>query len=391
MDKKYGVYICEGCGIGEALDVEALTAIADEEGLTAKSHPIMCSPEGVDFLKKEIDGGINTLVLCACSRRVMQDVFSFDGCIVDRVNLREGVVWSHPRSEFPALTEEEKEDDDNFDRVQMMAEDYLKMGMARVEKIKLPEPYKLEKFTNKILVIGGGLTGMSAALDAANAGYPVTIVEKEAKLGGAALTWRSQLPVAEPYESLVPPVVDAKVQAVEAHPNITVKTETVVARLAGQPGEFTVTLKKPGEKIEFDVPYPLPDEMKVDESGKELNAEQQFEAYQKYNEGRRDILKLDPSGEQYGAVVLAAGWRPASVEGETTAHLGYADNPDVITNAQFEAIAKAGKITRPSDGKAAKSVVFIQSPDKDENDCDFSYAGAVTSMVFSISTCGPRA
>jgi quinone-modifying oxidoreductase subunit QmoB len=381
MDKKYGVYICEGCGIGEALDVEALTGIADEEGLTAKSHPIMCSPEGVDFLKKEIDGGINTLVLCACSRRVMQDVFSFDGCIVDRVNLREGVVWSHPRSEFPALTEEEKEDDDNFDRVQMMAEDYLKMGMARVEKVDLPEPYKLEKFTNKILVIGGGLTGMSAALDAANAGYPVTIVEKEAQLGGAALTWRSQLPVAEPYESLVPPVVDAKVQAVEAHPNITVKTETVVARLAGQPGEFTVTLKKPGEKIEFDVPYPLPDEMKVDESGKELNAEQQFEAYQKYNEGRRDILKLDPSGEQYGAVVLAAGWKPSSVEGETTAHLGYADNPDVITNTEFEAIAKAGKITRPSDGKEAKSVVFIQSPDKDENDGDFSFAGAVTSMV----------
>jgi quinone-modifying oxidoreductase subunit QmoB len=381
MDKKYGVYICEGCGIGEALDVEALTGIADEEGLTAKTHPIMCSPEGVDFLKTEIGGGINTLVLCACSRRVNYDVFRFDGCIVDRVNLREGVVWSHPRSEFPALTEEEKEDDDNFDRVQMMAEDYLKMGMARVEKVDLPEPYKLEKFTNKILVIGGGLTGMSAALDAANAGYPVTIVEKEAQLGGAALTWRSQLPVAEPYESLVPPVVDAKVQAVEAHPNITVKTETVVARLAGQPGEFTVTLKKPGEKIEFDVPYPLPDEMKVDESGKELNAEQQFEAYQKYNEGRRDILKLDPSGEQYGAVVLAAGWKPSSVEGETTAHLGYADNPDVITNTEFEAIAKAGKITRPSDGKEAKSVVFIQSPDKDENDGDFSFAGAVTSMV----------
>jgi quinone-modifying oxidoreductase subunit QmoB len=92
-------------------------------------------------------------------------------------------------------------------------------------------------------------------------------------------------------------VVDDQIKAVEAHPNITVKTETVVARLAGQPGEFTVTLKKPGEKIAFDVPYPLPDEMKVDESGKELNAEQQHEAYQKYNEGRVDILKLDPSGE----------------------------------------------------------------------------------------------
>jgi hypothetical protein len=113
--------------------------------------------------------------------------------------------------------------------------------------------------------------------------------------------------VESPYEALIPPVVDEKIKAVEAHPNITVKTETVVARLAGQPGEFTVTFKKPGEKIEFDVPYPLPDEMKVDESGKELNAEQQFEAYQKYNEGRVDILKLDPSGELYGAVILAAG------------------------------------------------------------------------------------
>lgn len=381
MDKKYGVYICEGCGIGEALDVEALKGVADDEGLTAKTHPIMCSPEGVEFLKSEIDGGVNTLMLCACSRRVNFDIFRFEGCIVDRVNLREGVVWSHPRSEFPALTAEEKEDENNFDRVQLMAEDYLKMSMANTEKIDLPEAYKLESFTNKILVIGGGVTGMSAALDAANAGYPVTIVEKEPQLGGAALTWRSQLPVAEPYEALVPPVVDAKTKAVEAHPNITVKTETVVARLAGQPGEFTATLKKPGEKIEFDVPYPLPEEMKVDEAGKELNAEQQFEAYQKYNEGKTDILQFDPNGEMFGAVVLAAGWKPASVDTEAYAHLGYADHPDVVTNAEFESIAKAGKIIRPSDGKEAKSVVFIQSPEKDENDSDFSYAGAVTNMV----------
>jgi quinone-modifying oxidoreductase subunit QmoB len=67
-----------------------------------------------------------------------------------------------------------------------------------VEKVDLPEPYKLENFTNKILVIGGGITGMSAALDAANAGYPVTIVEKTAQLGGAALNWRKQLPVETP-------------------------------------------------------------------------------------------------------------------------------------------------------------------------------------------------
>ncbi len=381
MDKKYGVYICEGCGIGESLDVEALKGVAEEEGLTAKTHPILCSREGGDFLKKEIEGGVNTLVLCACSRRVNFDTFRFDGCIVDRVNLREGVVWSHPRDQFPKLTEEQKEDGDYYDRVQMMAEDYLKMGMARVEKVKLPELYKVDNFTRKILVIGGGVTGMSAALDAVRAGYDVTIVEKEDQLGGAALNWRSQLPTTEPYTELVPPVVAEKIKAVQAYPNITVKTGTVVARLAGQPGEFTVTFKKPGEKIEFDVPYPLPPEMKVDDSGKELDVETLHKKYLEYNEGRKDILTLDPNGELFGAVVLAAGWRSATIEGEAYAHLAVGQSPDVVTNAEFEAIAKKGRIVRPSDGQPAKSVVFVQSPSKDEDDKDFDYAGSVTSMV----------
>ncbi len=381
MDKKYGVYICEGCGIGESLDVAAIKGVAEEEGYSCKTHPNLCGAAGVDFLKKEIEGGVNTLVLAACSRRVNFDTFRFPGCIVDRVNLREGVAWSHPRDKFPPLTEEQKADADYYDRVQMMAEDYLRMGMARVQKVTLPEPFKLEKISEKILVIGGGITGMSAALDAAKAGYAVTIVEKEAQLGGAALNWRSQLPIADPYDQLIPPVVDAKIRAVQTNPKITVKTNTVVARLAGQPGEFTVTFKKPGEKIEFDVPYPLPPEMRVDESGKELDAETLNKKYMEYNEGRVDILTLDPNGELFGAVILAAGWRPDTIEGEAYAHLGVGQSPDVVTNAQFEAIAKKGKIVRPSDGKPAKSVVFIQSPGKDADDSDFDFAGAVTSLV----------
>jgi quinone-modifying oxidoreductase subunit QmoB len=381
MSNKTGVYICEGCGIGESLDIEALKKIAGEARLDAKTHPILCSQEGVTLLQSEIKGGVNSLVICACSRRVHQDTFRFEGCLVDRVNLREGVVWSHPRAQFPALTEEEKKDSDKFDRVQMMAADYIRMGIARIAKIKLPEPYKLEKSTNKILVIGGGITGMSAALDAAKAGYPVTIVEKEAQLGGAALNWRSQLPTAAPYEALVPPVVAQKIKEVQANPNITVKTGTVLARLAGQPGEFTATFKKPGEKIEFDVPYPLPPEMKVDANGKELDAENMNKKYMEYNQGKSDILTIDPNGELFGAVVLAAGWRPAEVQGEAFAHLGVGTTPDVITNAQFEALAKKGKIVRPSDGKEAKAVVFVQSPGKDQDDADFDYAGAVTSLV----------
>ncbi|WP_319522538.1 FAD-dependent oxidoreductase [uncultured Desulfosarcina sp.] len=381
MDKKYGVYICEGCGIGESLDVKALCGVPADGGMPVKTHPFLCGKEGLELLKKDIGDGTNTLVIAACSRRVNFDVFRFDGCIVDRVNLREGVVWSHPRSEFPALTDEEKEDEDKYDRVQMMAEDYIRMAMTRVGKIKLPEPYKLDNLSRKILVIGGGITGMSAAIDAATAGFDVTIVEKATTLGGYAAKVRKQLPVSEPYDALIPPVVAAKIAEVEALPNITVRTETAVARIAGQPGEFTVTLKKPGEKIPFDVPYPLPEEMKLDEKGNELDAEKQHAAYLKYNEGKKDILSLDPEGELFGAVILAAGWRPDDLKNGDYSHLGYGEIPDVITNAQFEEIAKNGKIIRPSDGKAAKSVVFVQSPGKGDSDSDFAYAGAVTSMV----------
>ena len=381
MDKKYGVYICTGCGIGDALDIEALSDVAEEEGLPVQTHPFLCSQAGVDILKKDAEEkGVNTMVIAACSRRVNFDTFRFVGSIVERVNLREGVVWSHPRDQFPALTAEEKEDEDNFDRVQMMAEDYLRMGMARVEKVKLPEPYELETFTRKILVIGGGITGISAAIDAAKAGYEVTIVEKEAQLGGQASNWRKQLPLGYPYDAIQAPTIEDKIRELENYSNISVRTNTVVARLAGEPGNFTVTLKKPGEKIEFDVPYPLPEEMKVDESGKELNAEEQHEKYLEYNKGRIDILKLDPSGEKFGAVVLAAGYKPYEPADGEFAHLGFGELPDVVTNAQFEGMAKAGKITRPSDGQKAESVVFIQSPGQD-NDTDFEYAGAVTSLV----------
>jgi len=380
MDKKYGVYICTGCGIGDALDIEALQGVAEEEGHPVQTHPMFCGKEGVALIEKDIEGnGTNSMVIAACSRRVMWDVFRFPGCIVDRVNLREQVVWSHPRSEFPALTEDQKDDGVHFDRLQMLAEDYLKMGMARVEKSQLPEAYQVENFNRRILVIGGGITGLTAALDAADAGYDVTVVEKQAELGGHARNWRKQLPLGTPYLELSPPVIEEKIKAVQDHPRITLKTETAVARLAGEPGNFTVTLKKPGEKIEFDVPYPLPEEMTVDENGKELDAETLHKKFMEYNEGRRDILTLDPDGEKYGAVILAAGWRPAKVEGEKYAHLGV-DLPDVVTNAEFEVIAKKGTITRPSDGREAKSVVFVQSPGKEE-DQDFEYAGGVTSLV----------
>ena len=381
MDKKYGVYICTGCGIGDTLDIESLKSFPEDEGVNCTTHPFLCSKAGVELIQKDIDEGkVNAMVIGACSRRVNFDVFNFPGCIIERSNLREGVVWPHSRETYPALTEEQKDDGESFDRIQMKAADYIKMGMIRLEKVGLPAPYQTQSFSKKVLVLGGGVTGMSAALDAAKAGYEVTIVEKEAALGGYAAKLRGQMPVQSPFETLQAPVVDALIQEVEGNTNIDVRTNCVVARIAGQPGEFTVTMKKPGEKIPFDVPYPLPPEELVDENGKELDADAAHEKYLKYNEGREDILSLDPNGELYGAVVLAAGWRPDVLEGEAYAHLSI-DNPDVVTNDEFEMIAAKGKILKPSNGKEAKNVVFIQSAGKDEDDSDFEYTGSVTSMV----------
>ncbi len=381
MDKKYGVYICTGCGIGDTLDMEDLVEIPEEEGLNCTTHPFLCSREGVELIQKDVDDGkVNAMVIGACSRRVNFDVFRFDNCIVERVNLREGVVWPHSRETYPALTEEQKEDEEHFDRIQMKAEDYIKMGMIRLEKVKLPEPYKPESFSKKILVLGGGVTGMAAALDAAKIGYDVTIVEKTDALGGYAAKLRSQMPVTAPFEVLQAPVADKLIQEIQGYPNIDVRTGCEVARIAGQPGEFTVTFKKPGERIPFDVPFPLPEEMLVDENGKELDPEAAHAKFLEYNEGRKDILNLDPDGELYGAVILAAGWRPADLSKMGLDHLGY-DAPDVISNHEFEMIAAKGKIVRPSDGKPAKNVVFIQSPGKDDDDADFDYCGSVTSQV----------
>lgn len=375
MDKKYGVYICTGCGIGEALNIEKLSAVPKGKGVNiVKTHPFLCGKEGLELLKKDIsDDGVNALVIGACSRRVNFDIFRFDGCIVDRVNLREQVVWTHSNTKKP-------EEKGGIDHIQMMAEDYLTMGIIKVQKITLPEPYKLDSFCRKILVIGGGIAGISAAIDAAKAGYEVTVVEKETSLGGYAAKVRKQLPIENPFENIIPPVISSKLKELESFPGITVKTNTVVARIAGQPGDFTVTLKKPGEQIEFDVPFPLPPEMKVDANGKELDKEKQIELYKEFNKGKTDILNFDPNGEKFGAVILTAGWRPYNPQENEFSHLGFGVLPDVVTNAAFEEIAAKGMITKPSDGKEAKSVVFVQSPGQG-SDNDFSYAGSVTSLV----------
>ncbi len=300
MEKKLAAYICTGCGIGDALDIEQLGKVVTEEsGIPiCKTHPNLCSEEGVGLIKEDMNSeGVNSIIIAACSPRVMYDVFSFEGCIVDRVNLREQVVWTHPPG-----------DEDT----QMMAEDYLRMSVAKVNDMELPEPFKPEEeFSGDILVVGGGITGLTAALEAAKAGRNVVLVEKEAQLGGF------QAKVGKiatfPYQGLQENDIQQLIDEVANNDKITVYTGAQVEKTAGGPCLFTVTIKQNGSTAEHRI----------------------------------------------GAIVVAAGWQPYDPE-KLDEKLGFGASPNVITNHMFEEKFGSGQISRPSDGGEVKNVAFLQ-------------------------------
>jgi len=360
MDKKYCAYLCTGCGIGDAIDIEALSGVVSGEmSMECKTHQALCSSDGRAMLEGDMnDNGINTFVIGACSPRVMEDEFNFgDETITIRANLREQVAWSNP-------------EDADKEYVQEQASDYMRMGCTRAKKSDLPEPYQLEKVNKRILVMGGGIAGLTAAKEAAAAGYEVTLVEKSDILGGKAVNWRQSFPTRSPWTDLETPIANDLIQAVQDSEKISVKTNTEVARIGGAPGNFNVTLKQTGTKSEWDAPA----RVTVDEQDKILKGEMENP-----NEGMKGVMDLNPEGEIFGAVVVATGWNPADVS--EYEHLGAGKFQNVVTNAEFEQLAAKGKIVRPSDGKPVESVAFVQSPGGAEHDKDFPYCNSVTSMV----------
>jgi len=359
MDKKICAYLCTGCGIGDALDIEALSGVVSGEMKTeCKTHQAFCSPDGRALIEADINDGVNVVVVGACSPRVMIDEFNFgDDKITVRANLREQVVWSAG-------------EDADAEYVQEQASDYMRMACKRATKMELPEPYKLETINKRILVMGGGVAGLTAAHEAAKAGYQVTVVEKADKLGGKAASWRKQFPSKSPWTDLEAPSIGALISAVESNGNIEVKTATEVARIAGTPGDYYASFKATGSKTEWDAPA----KVGVDEQDK-IDKGQMEDP----NAGLKNYMEKDPAAEKYGAVVLATGWNPADVS--EYEHLGHGKFKNVMTNAEFEKMAGQGKITRPSDGKPVESVAFVQSPGGAEHDKDFPYCNSVTSMV----------
>jgi quinone-modifying oxidoreductase, subunit QmoB len=204
VDKNVAVYLCRGCDIGGALDMDALKDVATDEYKIqlCREHDCFCGDEGLELIRQDIRDGANSIVVAACSQRFMTDAFTFDGVLTTRVNIREQVVWS-----------QEPNDEDT----DMMAQDYLRMGIVRAQKANLSEPLS-EEIDRTVLVVGGGITGLTAALGAADAGYPVILVERQEELGGWMRKWSKGIPHGPSYRDPQTTDIADLVTRLRAHP-----------------------------------------------------------------------------------------------------------------------------------------------------------------------------
>jgi quinone-modifying oxidoreductase subunit QmoB len=272
-----------------------------------REHDFLCSAEGVAMIKNDIENeGVTHAALCACSRRAKTEAFNFPTIAMSRGNLREGVIWIRPDTEEARETTQE------------MAEDYVRMACAEVKAMTVPPGNQKTGAVKTLLVVGGGMSGMTSALESSKAGYKVVLVEKSGALGGWAAKLYKRVPTREPFKAPEDNGVADMVARIEADSNIKVYLNATIAKTDGAPGRF---------KVEIAV-----------ESGAIAQ-------------------------EDIGAIIQATGF--TLYDANKLPEFAYGKTPNVVDQAGLEVLAKeaaaAGKpICRPSDGQPVKSVVFVQ-------------------------------
>jgi quinone-modifying oxidoreductase subunit QmoA len=261
-----------------------------------------------------------------------------------------------------------------------------------------------------ILVIGGGIAGMTAAVEAAEVGYPVVLVEKEPFLGGRVIRSHKYFP------KMCPPSCGFEINTrrIRKNPRIAVHTLATVEEITGSAGEFRVRVKKSPRYVtgEHSLDDSIVDQLTSERSNdfnlgvgttKALYYPHDA-AYPPFHMLDREALsdadaatlmeivppgavELEMEEEEFwvdaGAVIVATGWRP--YDANNLDNLGYGTCPNVVTNVMMERLAApggptGGKILRPSDGEAPKNVAFVQcAGSRDEN--HLPYCSAVCCMA----------
>lgn len=230
---RVGVFICHcGTNIGGAVDVPAVTEYAKTltHVVYAERNLYTCSSDGVDSIKKAIrEKKLNRIVVAACTPRTHEPLFrkacedaDLNKYILEFANIRDQCSWIHMREPEKA-TEKSK--------------DLVRMAVAKAVLLE-PQEEKSVRVEPKALVIGGGISGMTAALNLARQGFEVHIAEKERHLGGMIRRLYKLYPTKVDAREFL----DAVLKEVEGEEKITVRTSATVKEVEGYVGNFNVTI-----------------------------------------------------------------------------------------------------------------------------------------------------
>jgi heterodisulfide reductase subunit A-like polyferredoxin/coenzyme F420-reducing hydrogenase delta subunit len=410
MDNKLGVYICSGCDIGKCLNMEQLENVAKSEFKpeSCRTNEFLCSNEGFNIINEDIKSlGIDKIVIAACSMRSKQHVFNFDQSKIftERVNLREHVTWvSEP----------------NSNGAQTLAEDYLRMGITRAKKAEITVPLAAE-LNKTILVVGGGVTGLTAALNSAKAGYNAILIEKKGHLGGFPYLKYKKWETSPPFENnvLIADNLSKLIDNVENSKRIKIYKNSEIEEISGAPGKFEVKIKiKINTHVDINAIHDVnalndndlndkdlnekdlnekdlnekdlneKDLNEKDLNEKDLNDKNDNNNINYLNDKNQDGKKNEETViKKAGAIIVATGWKP--YDAHNLSYLGYGLTPDILTNVELEELyselyLKNGRedfvVKRKSDGKDVKSVAFILcAGSRDEN--YLPYCSAVCCMA----------
>jgi heterodisulfide reductase subunit A len=386
---RIGVYVCH-CGLNIAGSVDcaevAKSAATLPHVVLAKDNRYTCSDQGQDQIKKDIkESRLNRVVVASCSPRLHEPTFrktcedaGLNKYLFEMANIREQCSWVHLYDRKEATEK---------------ARDLVKMAVAKAALLEPAEEAEVP-IARKALIIGGGVAGIQAALDLADTGYNVYLVEKEPSIGGMMARIDKTFPTMDCSICILAP----KMSDVGHHPNIELLTNSEVTEVKGCIGNFHVkVLKKPryvtedcsacGECVkvcpivapnEFDVglairhaiytPFAqaVPSTYIIDMNVC-LNKDGVVVCDRCMKACERQAVKYEMKPEtvslEVGTIIVATG---ADVFDPTTLpNYGYSKYQNVITSLEFERLINAGgpsggHLLRPSDKQIPKRVAFVQ-------------------------------
>ncbi len=387
--QRIGVFVCHcGTNIAATVDVEKVAqALGKEPGVVISTdYPYMCSQSGQDMIRAAIEEHrLTGVVICSCSPRMHEQTFrktcaaaGLNPYMLEIANVREQCSWIH------------KNKDEATEKAVIL-------GRAAIAKVHLNAPLTAgtSPVTKRALVIGGGIAGIQTALDIADAGFEVDIVEKKPTIGGKMTQIDKTFPTLDCAACiLTPKMVDAA-----QNEKIRIYSYSEVEAVKGFVGNFHVTIRKKARYVKEDVctgcglcTEKCPQKKVPNEFN--LGLDNRRAIYIPFAQAVPKVATIDPDfcnmlkngkcgvcakvctagaidykqqdehiEREYGAIVVATGFDPISLE--KFDEFAYSKSPDVVSSLEFERLMNAagptgGTLLRPSDGAHPKTIVFVQ-------------------------------